>query len=363
MSIYIVIIVVLYSLCFLKIRNKKMIYWSCVTILAFISGVRYKVGTDWGMYVGHYKWIYEGYSSPIFEKGYLLLEQLFCKLGFSTAYVMLFIIAVFTLFAFAYAITKNVKEKYWFFSLALFVVTTTYFSTMNTLRQYLAVGILLFGIESLKKEKYKRYIFYILIASIFHVSALIMLLLVAWLYISKRFPYYAYRILQIVFAISLLGLFFDYRNNVLGLLRNVAPSRMQRYLYTSSVLYQDFYLTRNEAAIYKTIFPSVILVVLFIRKSKLQVSENVKLMYFSGYTFYVVLNNLFYGVNVFIRIMLYFSDYGLFLFPLLVESFQTAKQRVMLKGVILIYYFALTCYAIFYKNGSNVIPYQTLFFK
>ena len=82
-------------------------------------------------------------------------------------------------------------------------------------------------------------------------------------------------------------------------------------------------------------------------------------MYLLGVAIYVILNNAFYGINVFIRIYTLFEYFTLYLIPFIINSGKTYNDKRMIKLAFVVYYIALTSYAIFYKNGNGVIPYDT----
>lgn len=362
MLVYGGVIFVLYFLSFSKIRHKKLAYWVCVSVLALISGIRYDVGVDWQMYVDEYAKMYNGDVSRDFEIGYRLLEKAFCKMGFSTAYMMIFCISVFVTFSFARAIEKNVEEKYWFFSLALFVTTITYFSTMNAMRQFLAIAILLFGLEKLKAEKYWQFIIITLIAASIQTVILAVFLLFGLMYVCKHFRLDLFKILQILFIVSLTGLFIDYTSMALVIIRHLLPAanRFQLYISETSGLYYQFVVQRNDSAILKTIFPNLMWICAYMRRDKINLTESIKNIYFTAFLIFLLFNNCFYGINIFIRLGYVFDYYVLFLFPAYIDSFSDSKKRCFGKACILGYYLLLTAYGIFYKGGEGVLPYQTL---
>lgn len=364
MLVYCGIIAVLYLFSFTKMYYRRLAYWLCVVVLVIVSGIRYDVGIDWNMYVEEYAKVYEGQAVRGFEPGYELLEQIFCRMNFSTAYMLLFCVAAFTIVAFARVIEKNVEEKYWFFSLSLFVTTAIYFQSMNQLRQFLATAILLPALVKLQEEKYWQYLLYIGIAFLFHEMILIALILPVFIYICRRFKWNVDRILLIIFLFSLTGLMIDYTSVVMNLLKMILPStnRLSRtYLETSSSLYRDFVASRNSYAILKVIFPNVMWIAFFLRRDKVKLPRIQKDIYFSAFTIFIVFCNLFYGVNVFMRLSHAYEFYLLFLYPALIESFSDVKKKFYGKLCILGYYLVLTVYTVFFYGAEGVVPYQTIF--
>lgn len=50
--------------------------------------------------------------------------------------------------------------------------------SMNVIRQAMAVGVILLGLEALKRKQYVKFAIYVVIATFFHTSAIIALLFI-----------------------------------------------------------------------------------------------------------------------------------------------------------------------------------------
>lgn len=146
-------------------------------VLGSISAFRFDVGYD-------YSYIYRPLYEPILqnpfitsselvhEPGFVLLERLIALA--SSDYQMLFIVT-------SYLIVGLFMLYYYLYSpgpavcVFLFLSLGQFYCSMNFIRQTLAGVICLFALPLLQRRKFWRYCAIVLVASLFHTSALIML--------------------------------------------------------------------------------------------------------------------------------------------------------------------------------------------
>lgn len=156
-------------------RLLEYLFWGTVVILIIIAGFRYGIGTDYSTYYHYYDNIRKG-GEPWpwldFEWGFILLNQAI-GLFYCPPEVYMFIVSAITVYLILYTCDKLSADR--MMSMLLFVTLYFYFSSFNILRQYLAIAIVFFSITFIKKGKLIPYILCIVLASLFHKTALIML--------------------------------------------------------------------------------------------------------------------------------------------------------------------------------------------
>lgn len=120
---------------------------------------------------------------PGIETGFLVLIKMFSMLNIPYRIFLVFtsFISIGGIF---YFINKNSKNI--IFSLFLFLCLGSYFFAFTAIRQSLSIGIVFFGIHYLYKNKVILFVFFVLIASLFHLTSLIYLILLLDRYISKK---------------------------------------------------------------------------------------------------------------------------------------------------------------------------------
>ena len=350
-----------------KIRHKGLFFFILCVMYTVVSTIRYDVGTDYvPTYVRYFGRIQAGVNYH-YERLFLWLNQLVIHFN-GKAWMLLGICAVFTILMFFHFIKNNVEEDYWFLSIYLFLTSTIYFATMNLVRQYMALAILLFGLDYLKKQHYVSYSICIVIAMLFHSSAVIAFLYMAlyYLYSNKIWTKLYNMLFAILYCASIVFMFVDLRR-VVPYFSFMIPDRYIGYLTSK------FMSIKNYAAILKQVIPNFILFLMIKDAKYLKKEFDYFDLCFIGWIFYVLITNLFYGINLFIRLGFYFDYFILLVVPMLIyyykqHYYSSSISKINIKrfdrvvsAVVIINYTALTIYSIFLNGGHGVTPYQTIF--
>ncbi|MBR2543502.1 EpsG family protein [Candidatus Saccharibacteria bacterium] len=136
-----------------------------------------------------------------FEKGFLIFNVLLSYLHISPR-VFLCIMS----FIFSYAAYKFIDDNSDnpLMSVLLFINLMFLYESMNTMRQFLALStVLLFGFNYVKNKKPLKYIMIVLLASLFHVTALAALFIYPIYHLK-----YSKKIVFVIVLASILGLIF-----------------------------------------------------------------------------------------------------------------------------------------------------------
>jgi hypothetical protein len=328
-------IILLLSIIFLKklfndSRKEKILYLITVGVLfVFVSGLRdYSVGMDTEMYSRSYDLICS-FGKPIikemrYETGfsYLMLCSSFLSNDFT---FFLFICSIFITFSHFFFIYRNSKNLC--LSLCLYVLLNRFFINMNSLRQVIAISIVLISFELLKKDKRKLinivlYSAIVFFASLFHKSALLMLLLVPVFLIKK---YTKFSFLIYLFLSLLLGVIMTKSGNFI-------IDKIDLYSQYSDSDYADSSMLGAIINYLAVVIPISLCLVL----NKEDNVENNRLLHISS------IGLLFFGCalgsSIFGRMGYYFS---VFLLPLISNCFGkivvTRNIKGFLKGTYMIY--------------------------
>ncbi len=148
----------------------------CGVALALVSGLRFMVSTDyynyWEGFLQSYFLTWEDFSRMRFEKGYLSVSRLLS--GFTLGYNILFAaFAVLFAVVISYYIYRR-SANVWV-SFAAFVGFGFLYNSMCFLRQYTALMIMLFAFRYIEQRRFFRFAILVLLASTFHISAIVML--------------------------------------------------------------------------------------------------------------------------------------------------------------------------------------------
>ncbi|MEA5129358.1 MAG: EpsG family protein [Proteiniphilum sp.] len=183
--------------------HQKTSFWTWETIVilflfAFISGVRWNVGVDHQSYLRIYQdYITFGHSDRNLEWGFSIVTLLFAKLEihFSIYFGFWAFLQIF----FIYYALKD--ERYlWPFIGVIIIMGSHYLSWMNGIRQMLAACMFVYSIQFIRDRKIIPYFLIILIASLFHKSALFLIIF----YFIPQKDYFKNRYINLVLCVLTL---------------------------------------------------------------------------------------------------------------------------------------------------------------
>jgi hypothetical protein len=143
--------------------------------LALFAGLRKDVGTDYQSYATTFNDIKVGANLTDFEPLNMLLVDLVHSVGGGNGLIFL-CYSIVTLSGVVYFSKRMSSSK----ELSVFVFMTVsifYFSTFNLVRQWAAISMMLFAIPCLVDRKYLRMTALIVAACLFHLSALVLVVM------------------------------------------------------------------------------------------------------------------------------------------------------------------------------------------
>lgn len=228
-----------------KSKGKKICYCIFMSasflILLIISGCRaFNIGTDTPMFVRAYYRLntFQAISNTYterFELGYRIMNAVLNQIS-NSPHLLLFVSALITLALFYYVFHK--QSKYPAMSVFMFVSLMFYCNSMCLLRQYLAMAICSLAIMMLNENKKFKFTLLVLLASLFHSSAIIVLILLPMmkLKITKQ---NRFKLCFLSIIVMLLG------NQLITVLIKVLPQ------YTSYLSSEKYYLENQLGSILK----------------------------------------------------------------------------------------------------------------
>ena len=346
---------------------RKSLIAAVLSVLPFIivAGFRYDVGTDYlYTYVTKFNEIANGQEN-YFEPGFYLLNKLIQL--YTRDYFWLFLVcAVIT-----YAIVFNCIFRYLndpAFGILLFVITTGYFVSLNTTRQYIAIALFLWSIRYIRSGEWWKYLITIVIGAMFHTSILIMLPL--YFLCRMRFrPVVSFATIGVAFAVT-------------SLLRNLLTSLFANQRYGE---YFDSYYDSGETAVRFLLINLAILILGLIcmkiggneetteaipGKPEEKEAEESKPYQCDDLNIYMQIQFVSTvvcacsgAIPLAYRIIWNFSSIQIFLIPIMLERIQNAWARNLAKGAVIASFTALTIVTIFMNGEHGVVPYHSIFSK
>jgi len=317
---HILIILFVASLWFLNEYGVKIPQGKAVLFLVLwlYSGFRYGVGIDYFMYAGTQDYTGEIHSSHM-ESVWLIIREIihFFHLT-SQAWFLL------TSFAITYFFFKGIEKLSinFYFSLLLFVVCYFYFESMNGVRQYVAVGILFSSFHYVIGKQMWKYLIAVIIASLFHTSALFMLPFIFLMRIKiPDWLLLALIIVSFFTGTMLMNLFLE------KILPLMSASRYAQYKL------EDVPVVLSTG-LQKIFFNLLMIGIIFI-------SQRVRKLYEYSYIYInmvvcgIVLYNTFMLFQPALRLYWYLFPFIIILIPLLLQVFTLRTQKILQFAIIL----------------------------
>lgn len=360
--IYILIFILFVFISFLEDIKMKKIYKKIffivgIIIFLFISAFRYKTGMDWYNYLFEYNNL--NIANKIYSSyGYLFLERIgnFLKIDY---FIFQAAICLFGGSIVIYFYTKN--SKYTFSSIVFYYLTCYLTCNMALQKQILAITFSLIAFNSLKKSKVKFYI-YILIAILFHFSAVVFFLGTLSIYFLKKINYKILVNLSFVFMIICLkvDIVKTIFNLILYLKIPILSQRIQAY---TSI---DYYSRNiNPSMIFTLYIVLEFLLIFYVIKLKNPKDEhefNIVI-----YTlFYLLLKILSLRMYILYRFTFYFNIFYCIFLTNFLSCIKFSSIRIVVK-VLLFLFIGASFFSVMLtkteRRHKQYNPYYSIFNK
>lgn len=297
------------SLCLAKNEHRKKILIAVFLILYAFSAIRYDFGNDYLSYMDKYNTIQQGgnpYSTEV-------LSTLLFKIC-PNYYVLIAISSIFYLAATYFLIKEDVNEQYYWIAVMIFIINPyLFFQSLSALRQYWATAFFMVAVRFSYKRKLLWYVFFVLVATLFHKSAIV--LLPVYLIANDR----AVTVKQIcVFAgLVCFAVLFSQRVFDEILLKLAALFRDINY---------EVYLSHSgRNSLRATILTGITFVYLVVNIPYL---KGKTLLYAKLYCISITFGVLAYKMAMLTRLQIYFDVFGIVALPLIaVQRFKELKEQ------------------------------------
>lgn len=349
LSLLLYICVYAISAYFLKISKKRkdkkldIFFWIAILIPVMLAALRYDVGTDYFSYVGIYNrvskislndWLMYNIGFDSTPLGLYICAKIASI--FNSVEVFFGLMGLVTIFPVFLMIKRQCLLNN-IFIVAFAYQMNLFTSSFNMVKQAAAIAIILFGIEFIHSRKFKQFLLCVLIAMIFHPTAIIALpMYFLWRQpgtkISlKRYALYMGMILVVAFFPSIVqllpGRFASYAT--------YEGTSGNRTVWLQLVILLIFYLFRR-------------------RFKKLSIDNEVLLSIF-------LVGNIL-GLTGFVspyvkRIASYYT-YVQYILMGQIPAFFAKSNRMIIKSIIMIYLIGYFILSAFVLGQGNLIPYQ-----
>lgn len=279
------------------------------------------IGKDYSEYVNWFNVI--GFTSKLQYKNFgFNLLILFIKL-FTDNYIVLFGI---TSFIILYGIYKFVYQnsKYPELSVYLFITLSMFSVSFNAVRQWIACSIIWWGYKYIKERSFLKFFLTTFIASLFHLSALVVLII--YFFANCKFNMRKKIILCLIVAVVLCS---PLANSLIKLYSNIGENYYEKYVNAQS-----------SASNYVMLAISVVnfgSILFFKRKKTMSNEENIE----NSLLLLLVVFAFLAPINIFFsRMVIYFEPILLITIPKLIDLFKKNSQKYVYIMIMLVFLIA-----------------------
>ncbi|MFC5406785.1 EpsG family protein [Cohnella soli] len=292
--------------------------------LILVSGLRNNIG-DTFFYMHAYEVNDFSWYAILQQKdiGFNLLQKLLKEIT-DDPQLLIFLMALFTNILIVAALYRYSR----LFEVAVFIYITSgaYIVSMNGMRQYFAAAIVIAATKYLIKGRWKPYFAIVLLAAVFHQSALIMLPIY---FLVRRRAWTVSSFVLLSMAVVIVFGFNQFQNLLFAALKD-----------TSYGEYQQF--QEGGASVIRVIFYALPLFVAYFGRDKLRkLYPNIDV--FVNLSIIGVVIMIISTQNwIFARMAIYFSLYQIVLISWIIKIFREKDQKliyVLLLGLYLFFFF------------------------
>jgi hypothetical protein len=347
--IFLFVILTLTTIGYVEASLKKNIYFVITFILLFISVFRYKVGFDYVNYLSSLNLIIK---SGV-KSNYLFYNQvepaykfiIIIAFYFKSSYLIFFISSLITILLVSISIYK-LSQDYLLSIFIFFSFPFFYLDSFSIIRQWVAISIIFFGYSNLiSNKKVLKFIFCILIASLFHSTAFLGILILPFIFykINKRF-YFIIILFCFILKIYFINLLFYFNSPFLFKINRISITqggdKLQYFIYFISLI---FFIYKNKLDSFSR-----------------ELSIHINLFLFAT-PFIFIFSDLGQLAQ---RTSIYFYFTIIFIIPILIDfiKFKYKFNSRFIFYLMFIFIFIFSLYISFSRNNfSPIIPYKFIF--
>ncbi|WP_436410320.1 EpsG family protein [Parapedobacter flavus] len=336
------------------LRNDRLniFHYLALLLICIVVGFRNNVGTDWANYVMWFNSIEKNpaisFEDQKSEIGYFWLSKLVAFLGGNYNILFFFVAGISWTFLF-----KSFHIRVIPFILYFLFTDEYFFSSMNIVRQFLALSIFVYSVKFIANRNVLSYVLCISLAACFHYSASILILL----YFVPFGKLYHRTVWLLLFILStLLSNIPGLINHLLAIFVKISSIVPVLEHYIGYLLKDKFDASRSNVNLGYLFRVCVSVYIIF--KSKAVIAKYPKTKpYFILFFLGAIIYNLFYMYPLVTR----FNHYLTIMRPVtlglvIYNELPTRKGILIALGIIVLYLFL---YSVMISQGvSNSAPYH-----
>ncbi len=324
-----------------KKEQRKFLILSFLVTFLFCA-LRFWVGND---YIGYYETFFASmngdYDLTRAEPGYYFLNKIFSFTNYGFFFTLATASFITIAITYKVLVTKNclIYGVFAYFTLGFLIMAN------DQVRQAIAVAIFLYALTYLEEGKYVKYILLIAVSTLFHYSAVIMILVVFLRKVHfSRITYFV--ALGAAYVVYMSQMLLPYVYAMFFLL----PHYGEHYETGHDVLFEGGQATSGLGVLFNfVVLPAF--AILHLKKNN---------MYFNIFIVGSIINLATNGFMFSDRITRYLIMTNVLVFPIIFSEKKHQFQKMAMVSLIVIYYSLQSLFAL---ENHGAVPYRTLFFE
>lgn len=374
MYIYIITFLITILLIWLaENKAKSKTIKTIVLILAimpmfFISAIRYDVGTDYDKrYMADYYTLAEGKNVGNLEIGFKAIDYI-C-LFFTQEPYLLFVVTSLIILAIIFEVIYK-KSSNKILSIIIFFLCGYFFGTLNLIRQYIAMALVLLGYQFLmdknQKKAYIGFVICAILAFFMHSSSIVCFIM---LFLTQK------NICNIKIVLPLSILILILNQNIMTILTPIIKNTRFKVYLTGTYAQSELSVLQIVENLLVYVWMSIIYY--FQKKKNMEIKkEEITLLNIQGISFLLTVAGVIH--SQFMRIAIYFGIFQILSIPYffnmmnfddiskkISDKFKKTIKANILKNIIyiaiVVIFICMFTYTNILNNDNEVIPYKTIF--
>lgn len=345
-----VILILLISVCGMLMRSGialKVYFVSSFLILVVLSAFRsLNIGNDSLDYalsysrIGEYPGVLDNPSR--FEIGYIIFNKVLYYFN-TDPFILFFISSAFVTGTIFWFVSRYSKSLW--MSIFLFLNLRIYYFTLSGIRQSIALSIVLISFYFLEKNKKISFILLVLLASTFHTSAILFIIVypLSKIKFTKK--------IMVVYLLISLVLYMTF-NTFINFVFSIFP---QYTIYSGS----DYFENTQLASVLDSLIILMLLLVgafIFWKSSKGHYLFNIMLHIISIAT---VITLVSINASIIKRAAFYFFTFSIVYVPLFLNEIKQKQNKLLLTYLLMGLFFAYNLIILYYRpEWQHVYPYE-----
>lgn len=374
MYIYIITFLITILLIWLaENKAKSKTIKTIVLILAimpmfFISAIRYDVGTDYDKrYMADYYTLAEGKNVGNLEIGFKAIDYI-C-LFFTQEPYLLFVVTSLIILAIIFEVIYK-KSSNKILSIIIFFLCGYFFGTLNLIRQYIAMALVLLGYQFLmdknQKKAYIGFVICAILAFFMHSSSIVCFIM---LFLTQK------NICNIKIVLPLSILILILNQNIMTILTPIIKNTRFKVYLTGTYAQSELSVLQIVENLLVYVWMSIIYY--FQKKKNMEIKkEEIILLNIQGISFLLTVAGVIH--SQFMRMAIYFGIFQILSIPYffnmmnfddiskkISDKFKKTIKANILKNIIyiaiVVIFICMFTYTNILNNDNEVIPYKTIF--